>query len=295
MAIRPGRTLTGRRDAVAYVSATGSTWRYAGRLVSGRRAPLHVLTVAASGQAFVVSGTTGASRVAFVSAGGRGWHKTADQGRAVSTTVTGVTVAPGSVVVTAGSRHQPGSRAARTSPYLLLTGTGAKAHRTLVGKTVLAAAATADVMVNSFAAAGGEQVAAGGADGAPALWSAATAGHWVPATVSMPASWSPGSLASVVHGSAGWLAVGNAGPSAPALPLAQPEPPAQAGPEAPSAGVAVTSVDGRTWLPVATAQPLTAPGTTLAQAAARPSSYVVVGSAATPGGGPGGPPGTQLA
>jgi hypothetical protein len=46
-------------------------------------------------------------------------------------------------------------------------------------------------------------------------------------------------------------------------------------------------VDGSTWLPVAAAQPLTVPGTALAQAAAGPSSYVVVGSAATPGGGPG--------
>jgi hypothetical protein len=51
--------------------------------------------------------------------------------------------------------------------------------------------------------------------------------------------------------------------------------------------VVVTSVDGRTWLPAATVQPLTAPGATLAQAAAGPSRYVVVGSAAAPGAGPG--------
>jgi hypothetical protein len=287
VAIRPGRTRAGRWDAVAYVSGTGATWRYAGSLTGGRHAPLFVTLVSAGQPGVVVSGSTGTSRVAFVSARGRGWHKTADLGAAASTTVTGVTVAPGSVVVTAASRHRLGSQAAGTSPYLLLTGTGARAHRTVVGKAVLAAAGTADVTVNSLAAAGREQVAAGSADGAPALWSATAAGQWVPSTVSMPASWSPGSLTSVVHGSAGWLAVGNAGPSVPPVPLAQPAPSAPAGPVAGSAGVIMTSADGSTWQPGTTAQPLTAPGATLAQAAAGRSGYVVVGSAATPGGGPG--------
>jgi hypothetical protein len=283
VAVRPGRTLIGRRDAVAYVSRTGGTWRYAGRLTSGRPAPLRVLAVAASGHAFVVSATTGAARVAFVSTRGRGWHETADQGAAASMSVAAVTVGPGSVVVTAGSRHRPGSRAAGTSPYLLLT--GARVRRTLVGQAALAAG-TAEVTVNSLAAAGGEQVAAGSAGRAPALWSASD-GHWVPSTVSAPAAWRPGSLTSVVHGSAGWLAVGNAGPSVPPAPLAQPAPPGPASPAARSAGVVMTSADGRTWLPEVTTQPLTAPGTTLAQAAAGPPGYVVVGSAATPGGGPG--------
>ena len=286
VAIRPGRTRAGRWDAVAYVSATGATWRYVGSLTGGRHAPLFVTLVSASQQGVVVSGSTGTSRVAFVSARGRGWHKTADLGGAASTTVAGATVAPGSVVVTAGSRHRPGSVATGTSPYLLLTRSGARAHRTVVGKAVLAAAGTADVTVNSLAAAGGERVAAGSADGAPALWSATAAGHWVPSTVSMPASWNRGGLTSVVHGGAGWLVVGSAGPSAPVvppLPLAQPAPPAPAG----SAGVVMTSADGSTWQPGISAQPLTAPGTTLAQAAAGPSGYVVVGSAATPGGGPG--------
>jgi hypothetical protein len=102
----------------------------------------------------------------------------------------------------------------------------------------------------------------------------------------MPASWSPGGLTSVVHGGAGWLAVGGAGPSAPVVPLPRPAPPAPAGSSAGSAGVVITSTDGNTWQPGASA-PLTAPGTTLSQAAAGPSGYVVVGSAAAPGGGPG--------
>jgi len=271
--IRPGRTRTGRRDAVAYTSVAGSVWRYAGRLVAGRRAPLHVLTVSASQLGFVVSGTISGSRVAFVSATGRGWHKTANQGRSTSTTVTGSTVAPGSTVVVTGFRHRPGSRTADTAPYLLLTGTGHAPRRTTVGTSVLAAASTADVAVNSLAGAEGEQVAAGTAGGAPALWWATADGHWAPGTVSMPAAWHPGSLASVVHGGSGWLAVGQAGrPARPGLP--------------PPAAVAVTSTDGRTWRPAASAQQFAAPGTALTQAAVGPTAYVVVGSAAGPGGGP---------
>jgi hypothetical protein len=285
VAIRPGRTLGGRRDAVAFVSGTGTGWRYGGRLIAGRRAPLRVLTVAASQQAFVVSGTTPVSRIAFVSPQGRGWHKTADQGRSTSTTVTGVTVAPGPIVVAAGLRHRPGSRAAGASPYLLLTGTGTR--RTLVGAAVLTAARTADVTVNSLAAAGGEQVAAGTTDGAPALWSAPANGHWAPSPVSLPASWHVGSLTSVVHGGAGWLATGLAGsPAQPGAP-AQPgpaAPPSGTGPAAPPQGVVMTAAGGSTWRPAAGAQSLEAPGTTLAQAAAGPAGYVVVGSAAGPGG-----------
>jgi hypothetical protein len=270
--IRPGRALSGRKDAVAYVSATGSSWRYGGRLIAGPRAPLHVLAVAASPQGFVVSGTTPVSRIAFVSTQGRGWHKTADQGGSTSTTVTGATVAPGAIVVAAAFRHQPGSRSAGASPYLLLTGTGPR--RSMVGKAVLAAAGTADVTVNSLADAGGEQVAAGTADGAPALWWAPAGGHWAPATASVPATWHPGSLTSVVHGGSGWLAVGQAGP------------PAQPGSPPSAVGVVATSTDGRTWQPAAGAQSFAAPGTSLAQAAAGPAGYVVVGGAPGPGGRP---------
>jgi hypothetical protein len=137
---------------------------------------------------------------------------------------------------------------------------------------VLAAAGTADVTVNSLAGAAGEQVAAGTADGAPALWWSTADGQWAAGTVSMPAAWHPGSLTSVVHGGSGWLAVGQAGP------------PAQPGLPPPTA-VAATSADGRTWRPAANAQQFAAPGTALTQAAVGPTAYVVVGSAAEPGSG----------
>jgi hypothetical protein len=273
--IRPGRTLVGRRDAVAFASANGSAWRYDGKLTGGRRAPLHVITVTASDQGFAVSGTTGPSRVAFVGAQGRGWHKTADQGRSASTIVTGVTVARGPVAVAAGFRHQPGSRAASPSPYLLLTGIGARAQRTQVGQPALAAAgAAADETVNSLAADATEQVAAGSAHGSPALWQAPANGRWAPSALSLPAAWHSGILTSVVHGDDGWLATGAAGP------------PAQPGSPAPATGAAMTSADGRTWHPAAGAAALSAPGAALSQAAAGTAGYVVVGSQPGPDGTP---------
>jgi len=130
------------------------------------------------------------------------------------------------------------------------------------------------VTVNSLADAGGEQVAAGTADGAPALWWAPAGGHWAPATASVPATWHPGSLTSVVHGGSGWLAVGQAGP------------PAQPGSPPSAVGVVATSTDGRTWQPATGAQPFAAVGTSLAQAAAGSAGYVVVGGAPGPGGRP---------
>jgi hypothetical protein len=272
-AVRPGRTRAGRPDAVAYLSGTGAIWRYGGRLTAGRRAPLHVITVSASWYGFAVSGTTGVSRVALFSLGGRGWHKTAGQGRSAHTIVTGVTALPGAVVVAAGAERQPGSGGI---PFLLLcgTGTGTGPRRTEVGQSVLAAAVTREVTVNSLVAAGGEQVAAGSAGGTPALWREAADGRWTPAATALPASWSLGSLTSVAHGGAGWLAIGHAGP------LGSPVAPASSVP------VIMTSADGRAWRPAAGAQGLAAPGTTLAQAAAGPTGYVVVGSAYGPGGTP---------
>jgi hypothetical protein len=270
-AIRPGRTRAGRPDAVAYLSGTGAIWRYGGRLTAGRRAPLHVITVSASWDGFAVSGTTGVSRVALFSLGGRGWHMTAGQGSSAHTSVTGVAALPGGVVVAAGAERQPGPGA---TPFLLLCGSGTGARRTEVGQPVLAAAVTREVTVNSLVAAGGEQVAAGSAAGTPALWREAAGGHWAPAATSLPASWSLGSLTSVAHGGAGWLAIGHAGP------LGSPVAPASSVP------VIMTSADGGAWRPAAGARGLAAPGTTLAQAAAGPTGYVVVGSAPGLGGTP---------
>jgi hypothetical protein len=264
VAVRPGHA-AGRQDAVAYLSARGSTWRYAGKLTPVRRTSLQVTTVSGSGHGFVVAAAIHAGQVAFYSARGHGWQQTADPGSGVA----GLTAGPGGTVLVAGN-SRPGGGAAGMRPHLLLS---SPAGRQQVGQAVLAAAATPDMTVNGLAANGRRLVAAGASGGSPALW-LATAGHWAPAGVLLPGPWRKGALVSVVHGSQGWLAVGQA-----AAPAAS----ARAAGSARYQPVILTSATGTSWTPAAGTSPLTAPGTSLAQVAAAPAGYVVVGSA-QPGG-----------
>jgi len=249
LAVRPGRTEAGHQDAVAYVSARGSRWRYVGKLAPPRRTSMQVTTVAGNSGGFAVAGVTHSGQVAFFSAHGRRWQQIADPGSGVA----GLTAGPGGRVVVAG--NQPGS--ARTRPYLLVTGGGG---RRPVGQSVLAAAATPDITVNALATAGRTRVAAGAAGGAPALWLASPGGRWSPADVLLPTSWRSGALVSVVRGGSGWLTVGQAGTRAPYQP------------------VILTSARGASWAPAPGSGPLTAPGTSLTAAAAGPAGYVVTGS-----------------
>jgi len=265
VAIRPGHSAKGIRDAVAYVRARKSAWRFAGVLTARRGAALSVTSVAGSDQGVVAAGSAGRYRVALVSTHGWSWRQTAHLGRSPATAVTGVTVGPGGVVVAAGASH-PG-------PFLLL----AKKHRRHVGQAALAGAAAAGLSVNALGAGPGGQVAVGQADGAPAIWSRAPGGRWSPATDGTPPSWrgqGPG-LTSVIHGGAGWLAVGGEGGPAAQLGVGGTLDSASApGSQQP---VVMTSPDGRTWDPATGAGTLTGPGVTLAGAAAGRAGYVVVG------------------
>jgi hypothetical protein len=257
VAVRPGHA-GGQQDAVTYVSTQGSAWRYAGKLRPGGRTSLQVTTVAGGGHGFVVAAAVPGSRVAFFSARGHGWQRTADPGDGVA----GLTAAPGGALLVAGNTG-PGTGTG-TRPHLLFSG---PAGRQQVGRAVLAAAATPDMTVEGLAADGRTLVAAGASGGSPALWRA-TAGRWAPARVLLPAAWRSGALVSVVHGGRGWLAVGHAAAPAPAgsgPPRAHP--------------VVLASATGTSWAPVSAAGPLAAPGASPVQAAAGPAGYVVVGSA----------------
>jgi hypothetical protein len=260
-AVRPGRK--GRRlDAVIYLSAHGSSWRYAGRLAPVRRASLQVTGVSGSGHGFVVAATVHSSQMAFFSANGRGWHQTAYPG----TGVVGLTAGTGPAVVVAGNGRL-GTGPAGFRPHLLLIGSAG--GRRQVGQSVLATAATPDMTVNGLARDGRTLVAAGAAGGSPALWLSSSAGRWAPAAALLPAPWRNGALLSVTHGGRGWLAIGQTGTPAPA------QAPARALSPQP---VIMMSATGNSWTPASGAGTLTAAGTTLAQAAAGPAGYVVVGS-----------------
>ncbi len=267
VAVRPGRT-AGRQDAVTYLSAQGSTWHYAGKLTPVRRTSLQVITVSGSSHGFVASGSAHSGQVAFFSAHGHGWHQTTYPG----TGVAGLIAGPGGTVLAAGN-SPAGSGAGAFRPHLLLTG---PAGRQQVAQAVLAAAATPDATVNGLAASGRTLVAAGASGGSPALWlgtaGQGTSGQWAPAGVLLPVAWRNGALVSVAHGARGWLAVGQASPPGPIAPAAGLRP-------ASSQPVILASATGTSWVPASGTGPLTAPGTSLAQAAAGPAGYVVVGSA----------------
>jgi hypothetical protein len=267
VAVRPGHA-AGRQDAVAYRSAQGVNWRYADKLTPVRRTSLLVTTMSGNSHGFVVAASVHGAEVAFTSARGRDWHQTtAGAGAGVA----GLTAGPGGTVVVAGN-IQPETGAAEIRPHLILIGPAARRQ---VGQAVLAASATPDVTVNGLAAGGGALVAAGSAGGSPALW-LASSGRWAPVGVLLPQAWRNGALVSVAHGGDGWLAIGRAG----AAPSA--EAPVPAVPPA-SQPVVLTSATGTSWTPADTLGPLVAPGNVLAQAAAGPAGYVVVGSARTGG------------
>ncbi len=122
-------------------------------------------------------------------------------------------------------------------------------------------APAARVVLTSVAASAATQVAAGGANGAPALWVSADGGSaWSRAKVSGPATLTragSGQLAAVAHGKAGWLAVGTtlSGAGDPLV---------------------ATSSDARTWT-ATTLNGLGGGNAVAAAVAAGPAGYVIVG------------------
>jgi hypothetical protein len=117
--------------------------------------------------------------------------------------------------------------------------------------------------VNDLTKADGEEVAVGSADGYPAIWRKSDSGSWTLATSlsSLPARSSAATLTSVVHGPAGWLAVGTPGP------------------------IVLTSVNGSTWHPASGPVAANLAGVSVISAAAGPRGYVILGKLAVPTGG----------
>jgi hypothetical protein len=268
VAIRPGHGPGGTANAVAYVWGRGPVWHFAADLTAGGRAGLDVTSVAGSDQGAVVAGSAGRNQVAFVSRRGWSWRQTANLGRSSATRLAGVTAGPGRKVVAAG--------AARPGPFLLLAG----GRSLLVGQPALAEAATAGLGVNGLGAGPGEQVAVGHANGEPAIWLRPANGQWARMAVEAPPSWQgtgPG-LTGVVHGGAGWLAVGGEGSQAgTVVPVGAAGTLDSATAPAGQQPILLTSPDGTTWRPAAGAASLAVPGVTLTGAATGPSGYVVAG------------------
>jgi hypothetical protein len=145
----------------------------------------------------------------------------------------------------------------------MLTLIGAQGGPNQIDVRAIPGAAIAQVAVNALAASSATQVAAGSADGFPALWVSTDGGStWTRAAGATPAVLTrPGveQLTGVAHGAAGWLAVGGGATTTPEHP------------------VVVGSAGGQTWTAVDGAAAFTGPGLVTAAVAAGPAGYVIVG------------------
>ena len=258
IAVRPGQSSSGGGEGVAYFSPDGQSWHYAATMeaAGGWKPSL----VKGSNYGFVVTGASATGRIlAYTSTGtGTSWQPTAPLGNAASETVAGATVAPSGTIIAIG-----GTDASQVSqqPVILeaLAGDGMVQQIPL---TDIPGAVVPELTVNGLAAAGGQQIAVGSADGYPAVWRTAPGRPWslVTSQAQVSAGQSLSALTAVTHGRAGWLAVGAPSP------------------------VAFTSANGTTWQ---TSAPVAADlaGVTAVDAAAGPAGYVIVGKLPAPGGG----------
>jgi hypothetical protein len=247
----------GGRPAVdVYRSPNGTAWTFAAALGT----PVGFVAGMASGgpDGAAVTGQAGGILTVFSSADGASWRRTPAYGSAASQATTGVTVAAGGVVVTAGTTtSDPDSRRP------LITVLGPQAAPDHVDVAALPGAAQPELAVNGIAAADGRQVVVGSANGYPAVWTSADGGSsWTRAVGQPPAALNrPGvqQLASVTHGAAGWLAVGGVTAVAAQHP------------------VVVGSANGIAWQAADGEAAFSQPGLSTEQAAAGPGGYVIVG------------------
>jgi hypothetical protein len=257
VAIRPGYARKTGSEALAYGSRDGGSWTRVATIIAARKDHLKITAVGGSDQGAAVSGQiAGGARVAWVSTKGWSWRRVAGLGRSART-LAGVTVTAGGTVVAAGATAHA---ADGQQPYLVLAGRQASA----VSFAAIAGAAAPALRVSGIAVAGRARVAVGSANGYPAIWSASGPGRWQRIRSAALARPGLGTLASVVHGRSGWLAVGavTAGPS--------------------SRPVVVTSAGGAGWQAADGEPAFGGAGIALSQAASGRSGNVIVGRQVIP-------------
>jgi hypothetical protein len=254
-AVRPGRAKAGT-DAVVFTSADGTTWKFGATVTGQGGAGLTVATVAGGPAGAVITATSGGNVLAFTSTNGAAWASAGILAGATGGTASGVAVTTGGAVVTAGTAAgQFGQQ-----PALTIDNAG---RLSPVNVAAIPGAVQPEVAVNGIAADGSAQVAVGSANGFPATWFSADAGTtWSRGTGAAATVLNrPGlqELSVVVHGNAGWVAVGGVQSAAAQHP------------------VVVTSADGRTWRAADTAPVFASAGVFTVAAAAGRDGYVIVG------------------
>jgi hypothetical protein len=258
IAVRPAEA-GGIVRAAVYVSADGAAWRRSATLNTADGAPLALGPVSGGPNGAVVTGHARGLDFAFLSPDGVTWTGTDPVGSTATEQISGVALTAAGQAIVVGATA---GDAAEQLPVLTLI--GATGGPDKIGLRAIPGATIPQLAVNAIAASGATQVAAGGADGVPALWVSADGGStWARAAGSTPEVLTrPGAeqLTAVAHGAAGWLAVGGG---------------TQAPPRHP---VVVGSADGRTWVALDGPAAFTGAGPLVTAAvAAGPNGYVIVG------------------
>ncbi len=267
--LRPA-TAAGQPAVDAYRSANGTAWTFEATLGTPAGFVAAMATGATPGSAngpsggAVVTGQAGQALIAFTSADGASWRRTPAFGSAGARDVSGVAMAEGGTVVTAGTTtDDPDSR----QPLLTVLGPQARPQDIDIAK--IPGATDPQLAVNDIAADNGVQVAVGSANGYPAAWTSTDGGSsWTRAGGQTPAVLDrPGvqQLTSVTFGPDGWLAVGGVTAVAAQHP------------------VVLGSGNGSVWIAADREAAFSRPGLVTEQAAAGPGGYVIVGYQAVAG------------
>lgn len=253
VAVRPA-TQAGVPVADVYRSANGTTWTFGVMLGTGTGFIPGVINGGPDGA--VITGGSAGDLVAFVSAEGTQWQRTATFGQAAGVSVSGAAPIPSGAIVTA----VPAGGALGAPVIKVLMAGGASRN---VSLSAIPGAVSSQVATNAVAAHGNTQVAVGSANGYPAAWMSVDGGsQWTRDAGETPAVFDrPGEqqLTGVTFGGSGWVAVGDVASGTSEHP------------------VVVVSADGGTWAAADTEPVFKQVGLFTEQVAAGVNGYVIVG------------------
>jgi protein kinase-like protein len=205
--VRPGTGASGAGDGVAYFSADGRTWRYAGTIdPAGGWSPD---VVKGSDYGFVVAGHTKSQYVAYTSTGaGTRWLPTAPLGDTSNGPDFNPALGSDGNVIAAGHTNST-----RTGQEGLLIKADTAGNIARVSLSAIPGGLIPEEKVRGTATAGSVQIAVGSANGYPAVWRRVSGGPWslVSSLAQVSADTDLSGLSKVTHGPHGWVATGPGG------------------------------------------------------------------------------------
>ncbi|HSZ39269.1 MAG TPA: hypothetical protein VK817_04870 [Trebonia sp.] len=254
-------------SADVFTSTDGTTWRQSATVATADGAPLTLGFVSGGPAGAVITGQADGVQIAFISANGTTWTGTDPVNSTAAEHVTSAALNGTGQAVIAGTS------AGNAAQQPVLTVVGTQGGPDQINVRAIPGATTPEIGVGAIAASGATEVAAGSADGFPALWTSADGGvNWTRATGSTSATLNRGGdeqLTGVTHGGAGWVAVG--GPAADGANTGGSHP------------VVVTSANGQSWTAADAEPAFDSPGSITSAVTARQSGYVIVGHQAAGG------------